>query len=39
MAEYINWGVFFAGVMVGSVLVYSVCELIFPIKDNKEDER
>jgi len=35
MAEYINWGVFFAGVIVGGVLVYSVCELIFSIKEKE----
>jgi len=32
MAEYINWGLFFAGLVVGGISVYSVCELIFPIK-------
>jgi hypothetical protein len=35
MADYINWYVFFAGVVVGGGLVYSICELIFPIKDEE----
>jgi hypothetical protein len=36
MADYINWYVFFAGMFIGGISVYSVCELLFPV--NKKDE-
>jgi hypothetical protein len=36
MAEYVNWGVFFAGFIVGSICVYSICEFIFPIGERDE---
>ena len=36
MAEYVNWGVFFAGFIVGGMCVYSVCELVFPVKNRNE---
>jgi hypothetical protein len=36
MAEYVNWGVFLAGFIVGAVCVYSICELVFPISKNDE---
>jgi hypothetical protein len=34
MAE-LNWGLFVAGMFVGGLLSYSVCELIFPVKGKK----
>jgi hypothetical protein len=36
MADYINCYVFCAGMFVGGFIVYSICELLFPL--NKKDE-
>lgn len=36
MAE-LNWGLFVTGMVVGAILCYSVCNLLFPIKDENDD--
>jgi hypothetical protein len=36
MAEYVNWGLFFAGFVIGGICVYSICEFIFPISEKDE---
>lgn len=35
MADYINWYVFFSGFVIGGICVYSICDLVFNIKDTK----
>lgn len=34
MAE-LNWGLFVGGMIVGGFLCYSICDMIFPIKEEK----
>jgi hypothetical protein len=36
MAE-LNWGLFVVGIVIGFVLCYSICEMIFPVKDNENE--
>lgn len=34
----LNWELFIVGMLVGGFLSYSLCELIFPCKDTKDEE-
>jgi hypothetical protein len=36
---YMDWNSFLIGMAVGMACAWFVCDLVFPVKNNKEDEK